>query len=116
MNCSRMDTNEKSPYGDNSITANWAYYFIYNVFGWGFLWIKILLVQCNLWNVPHFLPFLHGREGYFIPNKCFAAFLLTLVFSTFIWIVGYWIWEDPVPISESEFDGSVFFCIDWSQL
>eukprot|EP00929_Paragymnodinium_shiwhaense_P033767 TRINITY_DN18484_c0_g1_i3.p1 TRINITY_DN18484_c0_g1~~TRINITY_DN18484_c0_g1_i3.p1 ORF type:complete len:544 (-),score=68.18 TRINITY_DN18484_c0_g1_i3:261-1772(-) len=101
--------------GDNSIAANWSYYFIYNVFGWGGLWIKILLVQCWLWEQPFFLPFMKGQARLFEFNKCFAAFFVSEAFSTLFFLLGYWIWQDPVPFGTMSF-GSVccavhFVCI-----
>eukprot|EP00929_Paragymnodinium_shiwhaense_P063127 TRINITY_DN31555_c0_g2_i1.p1 TRINITY_DN31555_c0_g2~~TRINITY_DN31555_c0_g2_i1.p1 ORF type:complete len:476 (-),score=40.22 TRINITY_DN31555_c0_g2_i1:49-1476(-) len=97
--------------GDNSIRANWAYYFVYNVFGWGGLWIKILLIWCWLWEQPHFLPFLKGDPGWFQLNKSFAAFLLAECFSTAVFLLGYGIWEDPVPLGTISFGVTcILFC------
>eukprot|EP00929_Paragymnodinium_shiwhaense_P100184 TRINITY_DN62318_c0_g1_i1.p1 TRINITY_DN62318_c0_g1~~TRINITY_DN62318_c0_g1_i1.p1 ORF type:complete len:501 (-),score=46.35 TRINITY_DN62318_c0_g1_i1:374-1876(-) len=89
--------------GDNGILANWAYYFVYNVFGWGGLWIKLLLTQCWIWNQPYFIPFMKNEDGLFKANKCFAAFVICEVFAVLLFLFGYFILEDPVPLGTISF-------------
>lgn len=89
--------------GDNGIAANWAYYFIYNVLGWSYLYFKVILVQAFVWDQGFFFPFMKFDTGIFQPNKSLAVFMISVVFSTVFFLVGYGIFQDPVPLGTVSF-------------
>ena len=55
--------------GDNSIATNWAYYSVYNVVGWGAIWIKITLWNCELWDCRFFFPFMQDVDDVFFESN-----------------------------------------------
>jgi hypothetical protein len=89
--------------GENGIAANWAYYFIYNIFGWAYLFFKVILVQAFVWDKPFCFPFMKFEKGFFEANATLAALTISLVFSTVFFIIGYGIFRDPVPLGTVSF-------------
>jgi hypothetical protein len=89
--------------GDNSIAANWAYYFVYSVFGWSYPFFKVILVQAFVWDTDFFCPFMKFETGIFEVNKSFAVFVISIVFATVLYLVGYGIFKDPVPLGTISF-------------
>jgi len=83
--------------GPNGIAQNWAYYFVYNTVGWGGMWIKMTLWNCRVWKQPFFFPFMVCDEGFFSINWSLIAFIIPELFSTLFYMLGYWIFQNPVP-------------------
>jgi len=89
--------------GDNGIATNWAYYFWYTPIGWGAMWIKIVLWNCELWDRDFFFPFMHSRVGFFSCNSTLIAVFNTTVFAVLAYYGGYLIFHNPVPIGTLAF-------------
>lgn len=92
--------------GPNGIELNWAYYFWYNLIGWGGLWMKIVLCQCFVWDVTFFIPLLQpsfNDKRLFVPNGSLVAVICSSLFAVLFYLVGYWIFLDPVPFGTISF-------------
>jgi len=97
---------------DNGILQNWAYYFVYNVIGWGGMWIKMVLWQCIIWQQPFFMPFMGAKPGIFALNRSLVAFIIPQIFSTCFFLAGYFIFNNPVPFGTISF-GVPCFCVQF---
>jgi hypothetical protein len=98
-----------NPFG-GSIMENWAYYFVYNTWGWFGMWMKVTLWNCSIWKQPFFLPWMlkstagEYKDHWIVINGSFWSVNLSLVFSTGLFLLGAVIFKNnPVPI------GTIFF-------
>jgi len=97
--------------GNNSIASNWAFYFWYTPIGWGAVWIKIVLWNCELWDRDFFMPFMQLRSGFFLCNGTLAAVVNTTIFSVALYLCGYLIFHNPVPIGTISFGVPCFLVV-----
>jgi len=94
--------------GDNSIATNWAYYFWYTPIGWAYMWIKITLWNCELWDRDFFFPFMHSRPESFSCNSTLIAVFNSTAFAVLAYCTGYLIFHNPIPLGTLCFGAPCF--------